>query len=121
MNISFELKYGSIAVDVDPRFASDLHEMLATGAMDHDQAFAMLSQIAYFEAHRRRIVEDHPGQTIVISREEIAFSGGESEAFEWVSENREAAPVYLVTLPRPEQSGDAIVGTAARPFQATAT
>jgi hypothetical protein len=112
MIMSFEFPDASFTVDIDPRFAADLREMLATNAVQTYEVVRMLEQIAYFDEHRLQISGNYPGQTVVIGDQAVLFNGSQDEAFAWVAVYRDAAPVYLVTLPRPEQSGEELAATA---------
>lgn len=112
MIMSFKFPDASFTVDLDPKFAADLAEMLATNAVQTYEVVRMLEQIAYFDERRLQLSGDYPGQTVVIGDQAVLFSGSQDEAFTWVAAHRGAAPVYLVTLPRPEQSGDALAAMA---------
>jgi hypothetical protein len=105
MRMTFTFDKGAVTADLQPQFASDLHDLLSRQPDHRDDILALLYQIAYFEIHREEIIDRYPGLTVVVSDRNVVFAGTEDEAFSWVSENPWATPVYIVNLQRPDEVG----------------
>ena len=100
MRALLEFPFAPLELDIAEPFLLEINAELETGTLSMEQAFDLLSQVAFFEDNQEAIAREYRGSMVAVVRRQVVRVPNPSAALRLAEAEFGGGASYVVSIPR---------------------